>query len=73
MNIKKTELNPAVRRAIKRKEQKLNRICRKIWVQENKKGEEYLYGNFCKNRQGLTVTIAVRNWSVIGGWLPQFE
>ncbi len=55
---KKSELNPAIQRDIKRKEKELDRTCGKIWEFENRLGERYLFANFCKDYDKLIVTIA---------------
>mgnify|MGYP007099664960 CR=1 FL=1 len=70
MEYRKSELNPAVKRAIARKELYLDRKCRKIWSQENRLGETFLFGSFCKNRDRLIVTIAYGDKAVHGGFYP---
>lgn len=50
--------NPAIKRAIKRIEEKLNRKCREVFSSINPQNKEYLYGRFCKNYDKLIVTIA---------------
>lgn len=56
--LNKYELNPAIKRFIKRKEKYLGRVCRMIWTYENRLGEKYMFANFCKNYDKLIVTIA---------------
>lgn len=65
----KSELNPAIRRYIKRKEEELGRTCRMIWCGTNPEGETYLYANFCKNWDRLTVTIGFHRPSTCGGFV----
>ncbi len=55
--MKKTSLNPAIKRYIKRKEKELDRTCGKIWEFENRLGERYLFANFCRNWDRLIVTV----------------
>ena len=69
MKYKISNLNPAIKRSIRRKEKYLNRKCRMIWDFENRLGERFLFGSFCRNWNRLTVTIAVYNPVVCGGWL----
>ncbi len=70
MEYRISELNPAVKRHIKRKEKYLNRKCRTIWDFTNPLGERFLFGSFCKNYDRLIVTIASYNCVIVGGWLP---
>jgi len=50
-------LNPAIKRYIKRKEKYLDKKCRMIWEFTNPKGEKYLFANFCKNWEKTIVTV----------------
>lgn len=65
----RNELNPAIKRYIKRKEAELGRTCRKIWHFTNSKGETYLFANFCKKWDRLIVTIGYHNPHVNGGFV----
>ena len=69
MKHSKAQLNPAIKRYIKRKEQELGRKCRMVWEFTNHKGEKYLFANFCKNWNKLIVTIGYGNWYASGGFL----
>ena len=64
------ELNPAVRRFIKAKEQELDRRCGKLFIFTSEDEQIYLAANFCRNWDRLIVTIAIYNEKVSGGWLP---
>lgn len=58
---KRGELNPAIKRLIKRKEDYLDKTCRRIFVQTNHLGEAFLFSRFSKrgNRQdNVMVTLA---------------
>ena len=72
MNIDRThqegELNPAIKRFIKRKEKELGRACRSIWSFTNPQGTQHLYGSFCRNYDKLPVTLGAANHSVYGGF-----
>ena len=70
MQYRRSELNPVIRRAIKRRELSLNRKCRMIWDFTNFRGDTFLFGSFCINRDRLIVTIAVNCSGIIGGFLP---
>ena len=68
---RKSELNPAIKRFIKEKEEELDRTCRQIWQQTNHKKETYLYGSFRKTaKDSVIVTIGIYNPSVNGHFIP---
>lgn len=71
-NYKFSELNPAIRRHIRLTERQLGRKCRKIWSFTNPKGDQFLFGSFCKNYDRLFVTIGHYNRAILGflpsGW-----
>lgn len=67
---KRSDLNPAVQRRIQEKEKYLDRKCRKIWSFTNGQNETFLFGSFCRNRESVVVTIASRDFTVRGDWLP---
>ena len=50
--------NPAIKRAIKRKETELSRKCRELFCATNPQGRKYLYGRFCRAYDKLIVTLA---------------
>lgn len=54
---RRSELSQGIKRNIKRKEQALGRVCRRIWSYTNHKGEQYLFGSFCVHYDRLIVTI----------------
>jgi len=65
----RSELNPAIVRNIKRKEKLLDRKCRTTWSFTNPKGQQYLFGSFCKNYDRLIVTIGFRMEGCFGGFM----
>lgn len=67
MEYQRSNLSVGVRRIIKRKENELDRKCRKIWDFVNPNGERYLFGNYCKNYDKLIVSIAYFKNNV--GWI----
>ena len=71
MEYRKSDLNPVIQRNIKRHEKDLDRTCRKIWSFTNWRGEQYLFGSFCKNWNRLFVTIGIRMDGCFGGFFPQ--
>jgi len=61
MEHKRSDLNQAIRRNIKYKEQHLNKKCRKIWDSVNTENIKYLYGIFaCKDEETI-VTLGYYN------------
>ncbi len=66
----KSEINPAIKRFIKRLEKEHNRVCRKIWSFTNPNGEQFLFGSFCRNYDRLYITLGAYNSAVSGGFLP---
>ena len=53
------ELNKSQRRYIKKQEKYLERNCTKVWLQENRLGEVFIFGKFCKGAMDtIVVTIA---------------
>lgn len=69
--VKRNGLRLSIRRHIRIKEADLDRTCRKLWWQENRLGEQFLFGSFCKNRDRLIVTVAAYVPNV--GWIVSYR
>lgn len=69
MEIRVSELNPAIKRKIKNTEHELEKKFYKAWSFINPKGEKILFGRFGKLRDDPTiVSLAVENLYCNGGW-----
>ena len=66
--VTKSQFPMFIKRTIERKENYLERTCRKMWTYTNREGNQYLFGSFCRNRDRLFVTIAYFNKST-SGWV----
>jgi hypothetical protein len=63
------DLNPALKRRIKRLEAKTGRTCREVGVRVNPEGIEYMYGLFTAGRDRAVFTIG--HWvEGIGQYVP---
>jgi len=61
-------VNPAIKRYIAYLEKKHGRTCRAISIETNPQGRTYMYANFCKNYDGLILTLAYHQNRV--GFIP---